>query len=647
MCEVNMIGDFHFIRPWWLIGFIVLVFIVWALLRESKSEGLWAKVCDQALLPHLLIKSKYQQRYFSFYLFSIVISLGLLACAGPTWSQYPQPLYLKKSALIIALDVSNSMLANDIKPNRLARAKLKLLDLLETRKEGLTALLAYTSRPFTVTPLTLDTENIKLYVNRISTKIMPVQGSRPGLAIKRAGELFANAGISKGRIILVADSLDGIDVFNEAKTLADKGIKTSILLVASSEGAPIPRSKGGFIKRNGQLVISQVSEAKIKQFINLSGGRYHSITADDADLRYLLGADFAGSEGEQFVSSKLKTERWREQGPWLMLLILPFAALAFRRGWLAVFVIFILPIMPEAAYANSWDRLWLNQDQRGLKAYKKGSHDKAITEFKSDQWKASSYYRLGQYEKALELYKKDASANGFYNQGNALVHLHKYKQALLAYKRAFKLEKNHNDAKANYKLVDNYLKLLKRSPQVSSKHGKSQQSKDGKESAKKGSPSSGQNDSKSSSIKNQQSGQAQGRQSQQKKERASNSRSDSRSASKSNTNKNQLEKNKQAAALKQLEKEFNRGDKKKRFAVVKKENAEKDKKKSALNRKSIVLNQNQKQAKDNNSSLNSSDRYKLRNIKDRPGSLLERKFIRQIELDQMNNKYKPEQIDPW
>ena len=118
---------------------------------------------------------------------AIAALLAIVALAGPTWQRLPSPVFRNESALVIALDLSRSMDAEDIKPSRLIRARYKIADILKQRKDGQTALLVYAGDAFTVTPLTDDTETIDSQLSALTTDIMPSEGSNTELGTGKSG----------------------------------------------------------------------------------------------------------------------------------------------------------------------------------------------------------------------------------------------------------------------------------------------------------------------------------------------------------------------------------------------------------------------------------------------------------------------------
>ncbi|MEN8261658.1 MAG: VWA domain-containing protein, partial [Pseudomonadota bacterium] len=176
-------AEFHFLRPLWFLAILPLVLLLWFLWRRNRRAGQWATVCDARLLPHILIQRNGRRSPWPLTLFATGGVLAVTALAGPAWEQLPTPVFRTESYLVIALDLSRSMDAADIKPSRLIRARYKLADILELRTEGQTALIVYAAVAFTVPPLTDDTATIASQLPALTTGLVPVQGSHAGRAL--------------------------------------------------------------------------------------------------------------------------------------------------------------------------------------------------------------------------------------------------------------------------------------------------------------------------------------------------------------------------------------------------------------------------------------------------------------------------------
>ena len=181
-----MLADFHFLRPWWLLALLPAALVLFSLLKNKAQRGDWTRVCDAELLPYILQEQPTQTRNGGWLAAALATLLCILALAGPTWERLPGPAFRNDSALVIALDLSESMNAADIKPSRISRARYKIADILKQRKDGQTALLVYSGDAFTVTPLTTDTSTINSQLEALTTDIMPSPGSNPARAIEKA-----------------------------------------------------------------------------------------------------------------------------------------------------------------------------------------------------------------------------------------------------------------------------------------------------------------------------------------------------------------------------------------------------------------------------------------------------------------------------
>jgi len=265
--------EFHFIRPYWLIAFIPYLVILVIMLRNKLARGDWSAVCDTALLPYLLQDNVMKKNRWSLTAGAIATFLAITALAGPAWKRLPAPVFRNDSALVIALDLSRSMDAEDIKPSRLIRARYKIADILKQRKDGQTALLVYAGDAFTVTPLTDDTETIGSQLEALTTGIMPSQGSNAGMVLKKAVALFKQAGLRRGQIILVTDGVDSDETLAEVRTL--DGYSLSVLAAGTVDGAPIALPEGGFLKdEQGSIVVPKLNETELKALARAGNGVY-------------------------------------------------------------------------------------------------------------------------------------------------------------------------------------------------------------------------------------------------------------------------------------------------------------------------------------------------------------------------------------
>ncbi len=451
-----MFADFHFLRPWWLLALLPAALILFLLSKNKYRHAEWSEVCDAELLPFILQVQPLPAHRSGWLAASLATLLCILAAAGPTWQRLPSPAFRNDSALVIALDLSKSMDATDIKPSRISRARYKITDILQQRKDGQTALLVYSGDSFTVTPLTTDTATINSQLEALSTDIMPSPGSNAGVAIEKAVDLLHQAGLAQGHILLVTDGADADSIERAREVLGD--YRLSVLALGTAEGAPIPIAGGGFLKdRQGNIAIAKLETAELSELASLGRGIYQTATADDDDVKHLSALFNKAVDQDPQAQSDLRLQNWDEKGPWLLLLALPWAVLRFRRGLLAFLFLLCVPF-PNDAWALDWQSLWQTQDQRAQQAFSQQQYQEAAERFNDPNWRAAAQYKAGQYQQAAETLKDTQSAEGHYNRGNALAKAGQLQEAFDAYNQALKLAPQHADAKYNKELVEKELK---------------------------------------------------------------------------------------------------------------------------------------------------------------------------------------------
>lgn len=471
-----ILNEFHFIRPYWLLAFIPLLIIIVLSVKNKLQQGSWQAVCDADLLPFVLQEKLTQQSRAPLFASSLAAVLAILAMAGPTWQRIPTPVFRNAAALVIVLDLSRSMDAADIKPSRLIRARYKISDLLQKRKDGQTALVVYAASAFTVTPLTDDTETINSQLAALSSDIMPAQGSNTAIALQHAVQLFKNAGLQKGQILLISDD-DKIAAAIEQADLPS-AYQLSILGVGTQEGAPIKLAQGGFLKgASGNIVLAKLNSSALRKAAQESGGIYQQVTDTDADIERLSHYFDQTAKQSEAQSNDLLLENWVEAGVWLLLPILLLAAFSFRRGLLTLLFILLLPL-PENSYAFEWQDLWQTRDQQAQKEYSNGNYQQAAEQFIDPAWQAAARYKADKNLSEEEQMLPASTDTGFYNQGNVLAKSGQLDKAIEAYDQALKLNPDNQDAQFNKEKVEEALEQQKQQQQEQDKNQQQQDKKD-------------------------------------------------------------------------------------------------------------------------------------------------------------------------
>jgi Ca-activated chloride channel family protein len=375
-----------------------------------------------------------------------------LALAGPTWKQKPVPVWQPQVPLVILFDVSRSMDATDLKPDRIRRARYKLQDLFQARRGTPMALVAFSAQPFVLAPLSNDIDTLNHLAASLATDLVPVQGSRLDRALEKARTMIQQSGFQDGDILLLTDDHRASNpALQQAMSIAESGLRLSVLSVGSAEGAPIPGKEGFIRNATGQMILTSPNEDFHQQLARTGNGQWVRMSTNNQDIQ-TLAAGFHRPNMDNAQLSDLSINQWYDYGPWLLPPLLLLAALMFRRGLVFIVPLLIMPYPP--AQAMEWNELWQNPNQRGYEAFQQGDFDEASNHFNDSRWRASALYRAGQYEQALKALGEPVTADDWYNQANMLAKTGRIPEAIAAYDQALELKPDHEDARYNKSLLE-------------------------------------------------------------------------------------------------------------------------------------------------------------------------------------------------
>lgn len=468
---------FHFLRPAWLLALPLAFLLPWMWRRLSRPSGDWARVCDPHLLKWLSVGTATgRNRGIGAFLAGLAILIAVLALAGPTWVKLADASFTARDARVIVLDLSSSMLAQDLKPDRLTQARYRLADLLQNTSEGQTGMVAFAGDAFVVSPLTSDMNTIANLLPALRPDIIPVMGSRADRALELAATLLERAGVGSGEVLLVTDSGDDRTAA-AARRLRDDGIIVSVLAVGTPEGAPIP-SGGGFLSDNaGNVVIARLDTAALRTVATVGGGQFSALSTAAGDL-----APWADHDSSTFERrDEALEERWQDAGPWLVLLLLPILLVGFRRGLLFTLVLAIMPavMIPETAHAGWWDDLWARRDQQAYAALQQEQPELAAALAKDPGLAGEAAYRSGDYSSAAQSWNGLNDASGHYNRGNALALEGNLDGAIAAYEQALEIEPDMHDAIYNKNVVEQLKQQQQEQQQDQQGEGEQQEGEQG------------------------------------------------------------------------------------------------------------------------------------------------------------------------
>ena len=453
----EIFDTFHFLRPWWFLGLLPVVAVIGFYTWRKRNAGNWETIINPELLPFLLQGSGGKHALSGPWLVAFMISAWIFCClglAGPAWQQLPQPVHKQDSALVVVLDLSPSMLAEDISPNRLVRARYKLIDILTRKTEGVVGLIVYGGDSHTVSPLTEDSNTIMSMVPVLEPNLMPETGSNVEEGLASAIDLAVSGGYQQADILLITDGIDKSALSNIAPIISGEGnYRLSILGVGTTDGAPIPSFAGGFIKKAGNVIVAKLNVGTLRKIAANNGGSYQTLSADDRDIDNLL----AGMDS-LLTNSTRETDRsfdlWDDQGYWLVLLLLPVLLLSFRKGSVVVILIAPLLFIAQPVEALEWQDLWQTPDQQASEAMKAEDFEAAKDLFEDSRWRGSAAFKAGDFDQAIADFSQDDSAIGDYNHGNALAKAGDLEGAIEAYNNALSKEPKMEDARFNLDLVE-------------------------------------------------------------------------------------------------------------------------------------------------------------------------------------------------
>lgn len=450
----------HWQRPLFLVILPVIIWLMWKLWHTHQINGAWQKIIPINFQPWLLSGNSAQESALPKIILTMAVLLAFLALLGPSWQHIEQPPLKVDSPLVIVLDLTPKMLANDIPPSRLQSAKRKVLDIIKARKDAQTAVIVYSNTAHILVPLSDDQATIANLLAYISPEIMPSIGQRADLAIAKAIKLLANTQqINEGQILLVTTSLSDAEQTAINQLLANHPIALNILGVGTSQGAPIASSTGGFIKDSkGQIILPKLEAATLKNFAYSNKGHYSTITLNNNDIQILDLSNVKNNKRHFVDTEKRTTDYWQDQGYWLLLPLLALAALAARKGWLCCLPLLLLAVPPQSAKAFEWQKLWLNNDQQGQHLLQEHKPKEAAKRFQNKQWQGYSFYEDKDYSRAEKIFANETSADGIYNYANSLARQGKYQEAIAQWNKAINAKPNFTQAIKNKQLVEALLK---------------------------------------------------------------------------------------------------------------------------------------------------------------------------------------------
>ena len=276
--------DFHFIRPLWLLLAFPALLIGYGLWRHQDRTAAWRQIIDQQLLEHLIVGESARSRLRPIHLLLATWLICTIALAGPSWRLEPSPFADDEAGLIILLKVSESMLASDVQPTRLERAKHKISDLLELREGSSTGLIAYSGSAHLVMPLTRDDRIVSTMIEDLTPELMPVEGDALVEALHLAGKVLEKSGM-RGSALIIADNVTSLQA--QALLTADIKLPAQFLFLQPPDATVDSRLQSAASILDAPVIKLTVDPGDVERVANRAQTSIQSVAADDEGTRWL------------------------------------------------------------------------------------------------------------------------------------------------------------------------------------------------------------------------------------------------------------------------------------------------------------------------------------------------------------------------
>ena len=481
----------------------VLGIMAYGILKRKK---ILARFAGTNMIASLVPGFDPQKRWIKTSLIIISFGFAIVALSVPQWGYRWEKTNQKGVDIMIALDCSKSMLAQDIKPNRLERAKREIIDLLRMMKSDRAGLVAFSGRAILQCPLTLDHEAFNIFLKVLEPGYLPVGGTNLDHAIKEAYNGFEKESDTQKAIIIISDGESTLgDVEETAREMAKQGIKIFSIGVGSSQGAPIPDAKGGFKEdTSGNIILSKVDTKTLEKLAAMTGGTHVRSVAGDMDLDLIYKDKILGTmERKTLTSGKQKI--WENRYQWFLfpcvvLLLIEFILSSKKRLRGLSIIVFaiglsIFVFQKESVYAQSVT----SSVNSGIKAFEELNYEQAKTHFIDAQLKdpenARLYYNIGvaaymnnEFEQAKTNFMEAAKTKDIklahdarYNLANTYYRMEDFDEAIKEYEALLNNFPYDIQAKENLELARLKQEEQKHKETQSDKNKDNKENKDNKD----------------------------------------------------------------------------------------------------------------------------------------------------------------------
>ncbi|OCH25966.1 VWA domain-containing protein [Aliivibrio sp. 1S128] len=446
-------ANFTFLYPLWFLALIPLGLLVLIQRKNKNTTGLIA--------PHIAkqlgMTQKTQGNGFTLGLVLAWLCVTT-ALAGPSFGYKDSPSFQLSGARVLVMDMSRSVYATDVKPNRLTQEKYKAKDLLPYWKEGMTGLVAYGADSYLVSPLTEDSQTLNNLITNLSPEIMPYKGKGSNLlaAVDQSIEMMTKSGHQQGDIIVLTDGISNQQLDKVMSRVKGTKWRISLLGIGTKNGAPIELPSGQLLTdRSGNTVVATLDPDPLVTLAQATNGVAQLIQSDNSDIETI--ARLTKTPLEQVTqNSDTQVNSRANHGYWLLFPLVLFSLLCFRKGMFLALLLVLLPVDKSMASTELSNSL-LSDDYTAHQQFEQKDYQAASEQFKSKQWKGAAQYKAGDYKGAIESLTGLEDTQSQYNLANSLAQNGQLEEAKEKYESLLKTNPDMKDAKKNLGIVSKAL----------------------------------------------------------------------------------------------------------------------------------------------------------------------------------------------
>ncbi|MGL1889470.1 MAG: VWA domain-containing protein [Reichenbachiella sp.] len=429
---------FHFLRPEWLWLFIPMLVVILIVIISNRGKNAWKKIIAPHLRSYMFTKENKGAVVYPLLFMMLSFTFMILSATGPTWKRVEVPGAKTEAVLYIALDMSRSMTATDVQPNRLERAKFKIKDLLEAKPKARTGLMVFAGTAHPVISVCEDYNLILNQIESLTPYIMPRAGSNYQYAFDLIDTVMSRVE-APSTLLFITDEIDESKAQYFINFVEQYPHRIELMSLATSQGSKVPGwRKGTFFKEaSGEYHISARNDIVMNQLAQHPKITMTPLTLDKSDVEGI-----AERVSKKLIFKKAEEEseeEWVDMGYYLLIPIGVLMLLWFRKGFMIQLVLLLMVMACD--HVKTWEDLWYSQDYQGQLLYNDSSYQASADQFESLFHKGVAMYKSGDVESAINIFEQDSlNSNSQYNLGVSYAEMGYYDQAMESFQLAADLD---------------------------------------------------------------------------------------------------------------------------------------------------------------------------------------------------------------